>query len=110
MLFRSSKLAADDKGEYKEEEKNAGNTDTYNVSEFEPGWRYGFVALCDDDTRIYGEMNKADKEKITFNIPSNVKELYFVVLGAPKEYCSHGWDGKEITDVQTPYKVKFVYR
>lgn len=108
-LKAGSKLAADDKGEYKEEEKIAGNTDVYNVSEYEPGWRYGFVALCDDDTRIYGEMNKAEKGKITFDIPSNAKELYFVVLGAPNEYCSHGWDEKEITDMQTPYKVKFLF-
>ena len=80
------------------------------------GWRYAFVALMSDDTRIYGEV-KADKEGTAeLSIPSDhgtCKNLFFVVMGAPTQHWSHPWtSGKASSEwsqnnEQWPYQVTF---
>lgn len=101
-------LAPDDPGEYMEAEAVVGRVTQYNAgSASNTGWRYGFVALKSDGTRIYGEMNHASSYSAQFTVPTNTEKLYFVVLGAPKQYKAHPWDEKEKNDQQWPYKVKF---
>lgn len=80
------------------------------------GWRYAFVALMSDNTRVYGEV-KADKEGTAeLSIPSDhgtCKNLFFVVMGAPTQHWCHPWtSGKASSEwsqnnEQWPYQVTF---
>ena len=85
-----------------------GTATTYNnVGNGKEGWRYGFVALKADDTRVYGDMFSSKEGVASFTVPAGTKYLYFVVLGAPIEYRQNEWDDDEKDDDQWPYKVKF---
>lgn len=91
-------------------ENRTGKTRTYNSSDIVPGWRYGFTALLEDGSRIYGDMHSDSDGEAAFKIPSGTKQLYFVVLGAPEEYEYHVWDSDESTDVQLPFEVQVSYQ
>jgi hypothetical protein len=77
------------------------------------GWKYGFVALLKDNTRIYGDIGTlrgADAEgAMAFDCPANCKYLWLVVSGAPTSYWTRDWIGwsEESTAEQWPYCVKF---
>ena len=74
------------------------------------GWRYGYVALKTDGTRIYSDMFKGNYtacNTATFTVPENCSKLWFVVTGAPNSYKPHPWDEDESNDDQWPYQVKF---
>ncbi|TRZ45036.1 DUF4859 domain-containing protein [Robertkochia solimangrovi] len=71
------------------------------------GWRYGYVALKTDGTRVYGDMHEGLNETVEFKVPEGCDKLWFVVTGAPNTYKSHPWDDDESNDDQWPYKVKF---
>ncbi|MCW3786315.1 DUF6055 domain-containing protein [Plebeiibacterium sediminum] len=71
------------------------------------GWRYGFVALKKDGTRVYGKINHKSEDKAKFKVPANCSRLWFVVTGAPNTYVPHAWDDDEKNDDQWPYHVKF---
>lgn len=49
------------------------------------GWRYGFVAQLTDGTCLYSPIYKRTHARVAFTAPKDkdVKELYFVVMGAP---------------------------
>jgi len=80
----------------------------YNAVHLESaGWRYGYVALKMDGTRVYGKMGSAAPGKMAFKVPADCTDLWFVVLGAPKTYWMHAWDDKTDNDEQWPYKVRF---
>jgi len=57
------------------------------------GWRYGFVAMTTDGTRVYGPMNSASYTNpagnTSFIIPANTEYLWLVVTGAPTQH----WNG-----------------
>ena len=85
-----------------------GTATTYNnVGNGKEGWRYGFVALNADGTRVYGDMFSSKDGVASFSVPAGAEYLYFVVLGAPTEYRQNEWDDDEKDDDQWPYKVKF---
>lgn len=109
-LEEGAALSPADDGSYMEKEKAAGKTGTYNKTGIAPAWRFGFVALLEDGSRVYGDMHRADMENremhVDFEIPENAAEVYLVVLGAADKYAAHLWDEKEINDAQAPYKVK----
>ena len=85
-----------------------GTVKTYNnTGNGKEGWRYGFVALKNDGTRVYGDMFSAKEGEVSFTVPADATNLYFVVLGAPTEYRQNEWDDDEKDDDQWPYKVKF---
>lgn len=85
-----------------------GTATTYNnVGNGKEGWRYGFVALNADGTRVYGDMFSSKDGVASFTVPAGAEYLYFVVLGAPTEYRQNEWDDDEKDDDQWPYKVKF---
>ncbi|WP_417885596.1 DUF4859 domain-containing protein [Zunongwangia sp.] len=71
------------------------------------GWRYGFVALQKDGSRVYGEMNQGLSNMVDFVIPANCEKLWLVVTGAPTEYSPHAWDDDNSNDEEWPYKVNF---
>lgn len=106
-------LASMDGGNYKavpegsSEVKIAGRKDTYNESSVKSGFRYGFVAMTNSGERVYSPMYSAKASVVEFNIPTDTKYLYFVVLGAPEEYVIHAWDDNEENDCQMPYKIKY---
>lgn len=107
-LLPGSALAPRDPGEYDiaEDVTSDSAATVYNAYDGAPGWRYGFVALSDTGKRTYGEMYSADSAALRFDIPDGTAEVYFVVLGAPREYACHVWDDNELTDVQMPYQVR----
>ena len=71
------------------------------------GWRYGFVALQNNGTRVYGEMNSAAEGTAQFTVPANTTRVWFVVLGAPTDHWRHPWNDDVKDDEQWPYRVKF---
>ena len=89
-------------------------TGLYYESGFNPmtdvkraGWRYGYVALLEDGTRVYSDMNNKASGTASFTVPDNCSKLWFVVTGAPNTYKAHAWDEDESNDDQWPYKIKF---
>lgn len=81
----------------------------YNTTK--AGWKFGFVALKNDGTRVYGDIASATYAKpngiVEFDCPADCKYLWLVVSGAPTSYWSRGWNGSTADDEQWPYKVKF---
>jgi len=71
------------------------------------GWRYGYVALQSDGTRVYSDMYSATSGTASFTVPENCSDIWFVVSGAPTYYWAHAWDEDATNDEQWPYKVKF---
>ena len=77
------------------------------------GWRYGFIALLKDGTRVYGEMKAANmtenagKSSINFDCPANCDKLWLVVSGAPTTHWRHAWDDNDAPDEQWPYQVSY---
>lgn len=71
------------------------------------GWRYGYVALLGNGTRVYSDMFSASSGTVSFTTPADCTDLWFVVSGAPTSYWMHGWDDDESNDEQWPYRVKF---
>ncbi|WP_316765769.1 DUF6055 domain-containing protein [Pedobacter frigiditerrae] len=88
--------------------KGIPNTAGFNpVDASIAGWRYGYVALLTDGTRVYGDMAKGTTNKVSFTVPQNCSKLWFVVTGAPSQYMSTAWDDIATNDEQWPYEVKF---
>jgi hypothetical protein len=77
------------------------------------GWRYGFVALLKNGTRIYSDkvaVNMSENggvSSMNFECPVNCDKLWFVVSGAPGSHFRHAWDDNDANDEQWPYQVKF---
>ena len=79
------------------------------------GWRYGFVTLNSDNTRTYSPIWKATDSKQTWTVPSNAKNMWLVVTGAPTEYMRHPWGSGgsdhdnegDSQDVKWPWKAQF---
>lgn len=88
--------------------KGIPNTAGYNtVNATRAGWRYGYVALLQNGTRVYGEMNQGTEKDVSFTVPANCKNIWFVVSGAPTTYSQHVWDEIESNDDQWPYELSF---
>lgn len=105
-----SALPEGDSGNYIDGDlkSHAGTAKSYNnVGAGLEGWRYGFVALKKDGTRVYGDMFSAKEGVASFTVPTDAELLYFVVLGAPTEYRQNEWDDDMKDDDQWPYMVKF---
>lgn len=107
-LAPGSALAADDSGIIIDGDGNkAGETTTYNMTaNTAAGWRYGFVAIVNGKP-VYAPMQQSSTGVVSYAIPANTSNLYFVVMGAPSQYVPHGWNDNEADDAQWPYKVKF---
>ena len=71
------------------------------------GWRYGYVALLENGSRVYGDMHSGTSGEAKFTIPSGCAKLWFVVTAAPTSYTIHVWDEDNSNDEQWPYQVKF---
>jgi hypothetical protein len=78
------------------------------------GWRFGFVALLQNGTRVYSEMASLQyangtnpQGSLAFTVPNNCSRLWLVVSGAPQEHWRHAWDDDDTNDEQWPYQVQF---
>ncbi len=109
-LPAGSALAEGDSGNYVDGDLKTQNkgAKTYNaIGAGIEGWRYGFVALKADGTRVYGDMFSAKEGEASFAVPADATNLFFIVLGAPTQYRQNEWDDDMTDDDQWPYKVKF---
>lgn len=92
-------------------EGKAGLEGYRKLSVSSAGWRYGFVALLGDGTRVYSDMGSAayrtPQSTIDFECPANCKQLWLVVTGAPSTHWRHAWDDNDSNDEQWPYQVRF---
>lgn len=77
------------------------------------GWRYGFVALLSNGTRVYSDMASLNytgqnpEGALSFTVPAACSNLWLIVSGAPQEHWHHTWDDDDTNDEQWPYQVKF---
>jgi len=78
------------------------------------GFRLGYVALLEDGTRVYESVDsvycpgrKVDSVEVSFTVPENVSQMWFVVCPSPSRYFQHKWDDKFSNDDQWPYQVEF---
>jgi hypothetical protein len=70
------------------------------------GWRYGFLAVKEDGSRVYGKVYAKANGKATFRVPPATRYLWLVVSGAPTEHWEHLADGNDGNDEQWPYQLK----
>lgn len=84
----------------------AGDKDFRAIHVEKAGWRYGFLAVKEDGSRVYSETFSKAKGKAKFVVPSNTKYLWLVVSGAPTEHWEHLSDAKDENDEQWPYELK----
>ena len=68
------------------------------------GWRYGFLAVKKDGSRVYGDTYSSQSGNATFKIPAETAYLWLVVSGAPKEHWQVA--EKEEENEQWPYQFK----
>lgn len=98
----------------------AGSTGYRAYKVDKAGWRYGFVALKSDGTRVYGDMYANPEGTAEMTIPAETTNLWFVVSGAPTDHFRHAWEmgtdefGNDVhtaatlaNDEQWPYMVRF---
>ncbi|MFT3787317.1 MAG: DUF6055 domain-containing protein [Tepidisphaeraceae bacterium] len=72
------------------------------------GWRYGFLAVKEDGSRVYGDTQSDIDGETSFKVPTGTTRLWLVVIGAPTEHWPHIADGKEENDEQWPYQIKLI--
>jgi len=92
----------------------AGTAGFRSLNVTKAGWRFGFVALLNDGTRVYSDMATAKYTNgmnptttLSFRCPNNCKALWLVVSGAPQEHWRHAWDDDNSNNEQWPYQVQF---
>lgn len=68
------------------------------------GWRYGFVAVKNDGSRVYGKAYTEKDKNASFKVPAGIEHLWLVVSGAPKEHTEVS--GKDENNAQWPYEIK----
>ncbi len=78
------------------------------------GYRYGLVAVDNDNNPTYLGANSDAKKTLSYKNPGNIKKLYLVVVGCPaKKYNpdSFGWGRRDQQEddgpVTYPYQIKF---
>ncbi len=78
------------------------------------GWKFGFVALLYDGTRVYSDIGDAKYanstnplNELSFVCPENCSNLWLIVSGSPQRHWRHAWDDDDSNDEQWPYQVKF---
>jgi hypothetical protein len=64
------------------------------------GYRYGLVAVANDNTPTYLGANSEVAKNLSFKNPGNIKHLYLVVVGCPTKAYRPG-------QAVYPYQIKF---
>jgi hypothetical protein len=75
------------------------------------GFRLGYVVLLNDGSRqyiqkdtVYCEGNAESTCEVSMTVPTDIKQLWLVVLPAPTSYVAHKWDDNANNDGQWPYR------
>jgi hypothetical protein len=84
----------------------AGTTGFRAVHVDRAGWRYGFLAVKQDGSRVYGPAFSASEGSAKFVVPAGTAFLWLVVSGAPTEHWIHGAGGDAGNDEQWPYQIR----
>jgi hypothetical protein len=84
----------------------AGAPGFRSVNVDKAGWRYGFLAVKEDGSRVYGPVFSNAQGSVKFAVPQNTSYLWLVVSGAPTEHWEHVADGKKDNDEQWPYQIR----
>jgi hypothetical protein len=92
----------------------AGASGFRSIKVDQAGWRYGFLALLKDGTRVYGDAASAKYANganptgtISFSVPDNCSKLWLIVSGSPQTYWHHPWNDDSSDDEQWAYQVQF---
>lgn len=85
---------------------NAGAEGYRAVNTEKAGWRYGFLAVKADGSRVYGKVYSDSNGEVKFKVPKHTQFLWLVVSGSPTEHWSHEVDGEDKNDEQWPYQIK----
>jgi hypothetical protein len=72
-----------------------------NMSVEDTGWRYGFVAITTSGKAIYSDMCNTSKGRIIFKTPKDTKNLWMIVMGAPKNH-----EKLNGNNFQFPYRIR----
>ncbi|WP_162796255.1 DUF6055 domain-containing protein [Pedobacter namyangjuensis] len=82
----------------------AGSEGFRDIKVDKAGWRYGFLAVKEDGSRVYGQAHRAAEGRASFKVPKGTKYLWLVVSGAPSEH----WEvsAKDENNEQWPYQIK----
>jgi hypothetical protein len=87
--------------------KGIAGVDSFRAINIEKaGWRYGFLAVKEDGSRVYGKVASKRDGRVRFVVPEKTEYLWLVVCGAPTEHWEHITDGKDENDEQWPYQIK----
>jgi hypothetical protein len=87
--------------------KGIAGTEGYRAIKTEKaGWRYGFLAVKENGSRVYGKVYSSSTGEARFRVPGNTRFLWLVVSGAPTEHWAHDVDGDDKNDEQWPYQIK----
>ncbi len=81
----------------------------------EKGFRLGYVALMQDGTRqyfqvdsVYCQGSKNNQAQLSMTVPEGVQRLWMIVSPAPSRYYQHKWDEKPfVNDDAWPYQLSF---
>ena len=73
----------------------------HNTSVEDTGWRYGFVAITATGKAIYSDICNANKGRLIFKTPKDTKNLWMIVMGAPKNH-----EKLNGHNFQFPYKIR----
>jgi hypothetical protein len=84
----------------------AGQTGYRAIKVDKAGWRYGFLAVKTDGSRVYGDTYSSATGDVTFTVPANTAFLWLVVSGAPTGHWEHLNDNNDSNDEQWPYEIK----
>jgi len=84
----------------------AGQTGFRSIKVDKAGWRYGFLAVKTDGSRVYGDTYRSATGEEDFTVPANTAFLWLVVSGAPTEHWEHLNDNNDSNDEQWPYEIK----
>ena len=87
----------------------AGAKGFSSVKTDKAGWRYGFVALLTNGSRVYSDIYKKSTGRAEFTVPQNTHYLWLVVSGAPTAHWPivFNWEAPAQTpDEQWPYEFK----
>lgn len=115
-LANRAPLAANDPKQYMNDETRYTTTTVTTYNNYSGytnlGFRVGFVAQLRDGSCQYfgGDRISTQGRETTMTLtctpPSNVKNMWMVVVPAPNQYDQHKWDENISNDEQCPYKFK----
>jgi hypothetical protein len=85
--------------------KGVAGAEGYSAVKVEKaGWRYGFLAVNADGSRVYSPMFVESESQVSFKVPKGTAHLWLVVSGAPTEHWLAG--GRNSSEEQWPYRFK----